>query len=211
MSETTLVHLLRHGEVQNPDGILYGRLPGYGLSPDGVAMADAAAAALAGHDVVLVMTSPLERARQTAVPVAAAFGLEPVPDERLIEPTNVFEGLAFGVGDGSLRRPRHWRHLRNPMLPSWGEPYAAVARRVLAAVADARAAARGREAVCVTHQLPIWVARRALEGRPLWHHPGRRQCGLASITRLTYHGEQLISIGYLEPAGLASRRPGKGA
>lgn len=211
MSDRTVVHLLRHGEVDNPAGVLYGRLPGYRLSADGRAMAAAAAAALGGRDVVRVLTSPLERARETAAPVAAGFGLEPVVDERLVEPANVFEGATVGVGDGSLRHPRYWRHLRNPVRPSWGEPYAEVAQRVLAVVADARVAGLGHEVVCVSHQLPIWVARRALEGRRLWHHPARRQCALASLTSLTFQAERLVSIEYAEPAGLASRRPSKGA
>ena len=211
MSERTVVHLLRHGEVHNPEGVLYGRLPGYRLSPEGEAMAAAAAEALAAHDVVLVVSSPLERAKQTAEPVAARFGLRVQVDERLVEPTNVFEGFTFGVGDGSLRRPAHWRHLRNPLRPSWGEPYAEIAQRMLTAVAAARDAARGREAVCVSHQLAIWVARRAVERRPLWHDPRRRQCALASLTSVTYDGDRFVSLDYSEPAGAPSRRPGRGA
>ncbi|HEV3068841.1 MAG TPA: histidine phosphatase family protein, partial [Streptosporangiaceae bacterium] len=39
MSDTTVVHLLRHGEVDNPRGIIYGRLPGYHLSANGRLMA----------------------------------------------------------------------------------------------------------------------------------------------------------------------------
>jgi broad specificity phosphatase PhoE len=211
MTERTVVHLLRHGEVHNPERVLYGRLPGYRLSPDGEAMALAAAEALAGRDVVRVVSSPLERAQQTAEAVAACFGLPVEVDDRLVEPTNVFEGLTVGVGDASLRRPRHWRHLRNPMRPSWGEPYAEIALRMLAAVADARDRARGREAVCVSHQLAIEVVRRAVQRRPLWHHPARRQCGLASLTSLTYHGDRVVSVDYSEPACAGSGRPGKGA
>ena len=209
--ETTIVHLLRHGEVHNPDQILYGRLPGFRLSEFGGAMAQAAAEALTGRPVRYLSCSPLERAQQTAAPVAERLGLEVTTEERLIEPTNVFEGRPFGVGDGALLRARSWRHLYNPFKPSWGEPYGTIAKRMAAAVADARARARGAEAVCVTHQLPIWTIRRAAEGRPLWHHPGHRLCGLASLTSLTYRGDDLISIRYAEPAGALSRLPGKGA
>jgi broad specificity phosphatase PhoE len=203
----TVVHLLRHGEVDNPRGILYGRLPGFHLSADGRQMAELAAKALAGRDVTRVVSSPLERARETAEPVASEFGLEAAIDDRLIEPENAFEGLTFGVGDGSLRRPSVWRHLWNPLRPSWGEPYAAMAVRMLAAVSDAREAARGHEAVLVSHQLPIWTVRRFVEGRPLWHRPDRRQCGLASLTSLTFDGERVVSVTYTEPAGAAARRP----
>src|SRR5215510_8609717 len=80
MPDTTVVHLLRHGEVSNPRGVLYGRLPGYHLSPEGEHMAKAAAAFLAGRDVTLLLSSPLERALETAAPARqlAAPG-QPVP------------------------------------------------------------------------------------------------------------------------------------
>ena len=66
----TVIHLLRHGEVFNPTGVLYGRLPGFHLSDLGQEMAERAAAALAGRDVALVWSSPMERAQETAAPVA---------------------------------------------------------------------------------------------------------------------------------------------
>jgi broad specificity phosphatase PhoE len=209
--QTTRIHLLRHGEVENPTGVLYGRLPDFHLSGAGAEMSEAAAAALRGRDVMLVRSSPLDRAQETAKPVAGEFGLAVETDDRLIEPSNVFEGLTFGVGDGSLRNPGHWRHLRNPLRPSWGEPYADIARRVLAAVGEARIAAAGHEAVLVSHQLPIWVARRALEGRRLWHRPDRRQCALASLTTLVYRDDAVVAIEYREPAGLAGRQRAHGA
>ena len=203
---TTIVHLVRHGEVANPGGILYGRIPGFRLSEDGQMMAKNAASFLAGRDVTVLRSSPLERAVQTAEPIAEEFGLTIEIDERLVEPWNHFEGLSIGVGDGALRAPRHWIYLRNPFRPSWGEPYKDVAARVLAAAADAAGAARGHEAVCVSHQLPIWVARRAAEGRPLWHDPRRRQCALGSVTSLTYLGDRLTSVNYAEPSGSAGSR-----
>ena len=207
MTSTTVVHLLRHGEVHNPDKVLYGRIPGFRLSPAGEAMAVAAADALRGRDVTAVVTSPLERARQTAAPIAAALSLEPRVDDRLIESDNVFEGRTVEFGAGSFQNPALWKHLYNPFTPSWGEPYDAVAARMLSAVAQAREEAEGHEAVCVSHQLPIWVTRRFVEGRPLWHRPDRRLCGLASLTSLTFAGDRLVSVTYSEPAGEASRQP----
>lgn len=192
----TVVHLLRHGEVHNPSGILYGRLPGYHLSESGRKMATAAATALAGRDVVHLASSPLERARETAQPLAEQFRLPVTIDPDLIETTNYFEGKRFGVGDGALRHPRAWWMIRNPFRPSWGEPYAVVARRMTAALHAARSAAAGAEAVCVSHQLPIWVLRCHLEGRRLWHDPRRRQCELASITSFHFRGGTLTEISY---------------
>ena len=200
MGETTVVHVLRHGEVHNPEKVLYGRLPGYHLSDLGLKMAERIAERVRGEDITYVVSSPLERAQETARPSAEALGLEVATDDRLIEAGNVFEGKTFGVGDGSLKRPVHWVHLRNPLRPSWGEPYVEIAERMLAAVHTARDAARRHEALCVSHQLPIWTARSFATGRRLWHDPRKRQCSLASLTSFTYDGDELVSVSYEEPA-----------
>lgn len=202
----TIVHVLRHGEVHNPKGILYGRLPGFRLSVTGQAQATAVANALAGHDITHVVSSPLQRAQETAGPIAKAHGLQIAEDENLIEAGNEFEGLRVAVGDGAFRRPRHWWKLRDPFTPSWGEPYLQIAHRMLAAVNAARVAAVGHEAVCVSHQLPVWTLRRFLQGERLWHDPRHRQCGLASLTSLVYEGDTLVDIVYSEPAGASDPR-----
>jgi broad specificity phosphatase PhoE len=208
MSET-VVHLLRHGEVENPDKILYGRLPGFRLSSLGEQMAKAAAAAVASRDITVVTASPLERAQQTAEPIAAQFDLPIGTDDGLIESSNFFEGKRVSVGDGALRDPRNWWVLRDPFGPSWGESYAMIAQRMYAAVEAARAAADGHEALLVSHQLPIWTLRRHLERKRLWHDPRKRQCGLASLTSLHFEDGRLAGIGYSEPAAhLVARSPG---
>ena len=200
MSDTTIIHLLRHGEVENPAGIVYGRLPGYHLSANGRAMAVAAADFFAERAVAALFCSPLERAAETARPVAGRLGLDIVTDDRLIESWNHFEGLKFGVGDGSLRRPGHWPYLVNPFRPSWGEPYHDVAARMLSMMATAREAAAGQEAVCVSHQLPIWVTRRMAERKRLWHNPATRECALGSVTSFSYTGGRLTGVYYTVPA-----------
>ena len=200
-STRTIVHVLRHGEVYNPKGILYGRLPGFHLSETGQAQARTVADSLAGHDITHVVASPLQRAQETAGPIAAAHGLSIAEDDKLIEAGNQFEGLRVAVGDGALSRPRHWWKPRDPFTPSWGEPYLQIAHRMLAAVNSARVAAVGHEAVCVSHQLPVWTLRRFLQGDRLWHDPRHRQCSLASLTSLVYEGDTLVDIVYSEPAG----------
>ena len=199
-SERSVVHLLRHGEVHNPEGVLYGRLPGYRLSDLGEQMAVRAAEALSDHDIAAVVSSPMERAQQTATPVAEVHGREIITEPLAIEADNVFEGQRVSVGDGVLRQPRTWRHLWNPFRPSWGEPYDDVAARMRQAIENTRALAPGREAVLVSHQLPIWIARLDAEGRRLWHDPRSRQCTLASLTSLTFDGDQLVAITYTEPS-----------
>jgi broad specificity phosphatase PhoE len=204
VTTTTTVHLVRHGEVENPSGVLYGRMPGFVLSELGKRQALVVAEHLAGNDITHVVASPLERAQQTAAPITDSHRLTLETDDRLIEAANAFEGLRVAVGDGALRSPRYWPRLRNPFLPSWGEPYMQIARRMLAAAYRARARAEGHEAVCVSHQLPIWTLRRFLEGKRLWHDPRRRQCSLASLTSLMFTDERLVGIRYTEPAGASS-------
>ncbi|WP_329313919.1 histidine phosphatase family protein [Streptomyces sp. NBC_01262] len=217
MSEITVVHLMRHGEVDNPSGVLYGRLPGYHLSDLGRKMADRVAEHLAGRDITHVVASPLERAQETAAPIAAVRSLETATDDRLIEAENIFQGKTFGVGDGALKNPGNWKHLVNPFKPSWGEPYVDQVVRMKAALDAARDAARGHEAVCVSHQLPIWIVRSFVERRRLWHDPRKRQCTLASLTSFTYDGDRIVAVGYTEPARdlvpahlLAGAKPVKG-
>ena len=197
----TAVHLVRHGEVHNPEHILYGRLPGYGLSETGQGQARRVAEHLASADVTALFVSPMQRAQETAAPIAEKLGVEPITDERLIEAANAFEGQYVGVGDGALRRPEFWPLLRNPFRPSWGEPYLEIAHRMLGAAHRARAAGAGHEAVCVSHQLPIWTLRRFLAGQRLWHSPTQRQCALGSVTTLLFDDESLADIAYTEPSG----------
>jgi broad specificity phosphatase PhoE len=196
----TTVHLLRHGEVHNPTGVLYGRRDGFHLSELGRTMAQRVADVVGGRDITHIVSSPLERAQETAGPLAEVREVDIVTDVRVIESTNVFEGETFGVGDGVLKRPGAWKHLWNPFRPSWGEPYKQVVARMLAGVYDARDAARGHEAVVVSHQLPIWITRLHVEGRSFLHDPRRRQCTLCSLTSFTFEGDQLTSLSYSEPA-----------
>jgi broad specificity phosphatase PhoE len=196
----TTVHLLRHGEVHNPNGVLYGRMDGYHLSDRGRLMAQRVAEAVEDRDITHVVASPLERAQETARPVAESHGLEVGTEPRVVESTNVFQGKRFGMGDHVLWKPAAWRHLWNPWKPSWGEPYAEVVARMKAAVADARDAAYGHEAVIVSHQLPIWVTRLHAENRSFLHLPTRRQCTLCSLTSLTFEGDRLTTVRYSEPA-----------
>jgi broad specificity phosphatase PhoE len=160
----TIVHLMRHGEVHNPMGVLYGRIAGYNLSELGHEMAAKVAESLKSNDITHLVASPLERAQQTARPLSDILKLDIVTDERVIEAGNKFEGKTFGVD-------------------------------------DARAAARGHEAVIVSHQLPVWTARRSYEKARFAHDPRKRQCSLASLTTLTFDDDAFVGLTYSEPAG----------
>lgn len=197
----TIVHLLRHGEVHNPRGVLYGRMAGFRLSELGRRMAQQVADVVGDRDITHVVASPLERAQETAQPLADRRELGIVVDDRIIESSNVFEGQKFGPGFKTLRKPSAWRHLWNPLRPSWGEPYLEIAERMMAAVHAARDAARGHEAVLVSHQLPIWTTRLHVEDRSFLHDPRKRQCTLCSLTSLHFDGDRLVKVSYSEPAG----------
>jgi broad specificity phosphatase PhoE len=180
--------------------VLYGRRGGYFLSALGRQMARRVADSIGDRDITQVWASPLERAQETATPLAERRGLDLVTDDRVIESSNVFEGTSFAGGTRALRKPSAWRHLWNPFRPSWGEPYKQVAARMMAAVQDARDAAEGHEAVIVSHQLPIWITRLHVEGRSFLHDPRRRQCTLCSLTSLTFEDDRLTTVRYSEPA-----------
>ena len=178
------IHLVRHGEVFNPQGVLYGRLPGYGLSDLGRQMAQAAADDLASREraVHALVSSPLQRTQQSSEPIAAAFGLEATLDDRVIEPENRFEGLKMHGRESALRDVRNWTYLVNPWEPSWGEPFRSIVTRMIQAMDDAWKSVDDGDVAIVSHQLPIWMVHRRVAGKSLSHDPRRRRCALSSIT-----------------------------
>jgi len=210
------IHLVRHGEVANPTGVLYERLDGFPLSARGHAMADAAAAALQADGIAVdrLLCSPLERTRQSAQPWADRFGVEAEADERLIEPWNRFAGRAFGMGAGLLLRPWAWRHLLNPAKPSWGEPFTEVAARMFDVMNAAADAATGSgDIVMVSHQMPICMVQRSVAGLPLPHDPRKRRVALSSITTFDRAEDGSWSeVAYRDPAAqLATEAVDRGA
>jgi len=198
---TQAIHVLRHGEVENPEKILYGRQPGWRLSARGQEMAQVVADWSKSLDLGAIHASPLQRAQETAAPIAAQHNLKIRTDENLIEAANIFEGKKFELGSGVLRHPPSWRYLWNPWRPSWGEPYIEQINRMLAAVFAAHQLANGKDAICVSHQLPIWILRSFIEGKHLIHDPRKRQCSLASVTSIHFDNDGVISgFTYSEPA-----------
>ena len=195
------VHVVRHGEVENPHKILYGRQPGWRLSDRGQEMAKAVAQWSSSLEIGALHVSPLQRAQETAAPIAAAHKISITTDDRLIEAANVFEGKPFGIGDGALLHPSAWRHLWNPWRPSWGEPYVEQINRMLAAIFSAHESGNGKDSICISHQLPIWILRSAIEGRRLLHDPRKRECSLASVTSVHFDTDNVISgVTYSQPA-----------
>lgn len=196
------IHLMRHGAVENPDGVIYGRLPGYGLSDRGRGQAAAVARRLASEDVGLVRSSPLERAQETAAIVAAVLGMDVTTDERLIESDTTLEGVGRAALS-FLRSPRNWWRLRNPWRPSWGESFAEIRDRMIAAIDDAVAEANGKDVVIVSHQTPVLVARLALENRTTPPWLAFMRCGLGSLTSVVIDDGRVVSTTYYAPPSTA--------
>jgi len=195
------IHFVRHGEVHNPEKILYGLQPGWRLSDRGKEMAAVIGQWSTKLDLGAIHASPLQRAQETVAPIIAKHKLSLTTDRNLIEASNVFEGKKFELGSGVLRHPASWRYLYNPWKPSWGEPYDQLISRMLKGLFAARDAAGGKDAICVSHQLPIWILRSAVEGRRLLHDPRKRECTLVSVTSFELDGEGMISsVSYSEPA-----------
>ena len=196
-----VIHFVRHGEVHNPEKILYGLQPGWRLSERGIQMAQVVAQWSKNLNLGAIHSSPLQRAQETVAPIIDNHKLQLTTDKNLIEASNIFEGKKFELGSGVLKHPKSWRYLYNPWRPSWGEPYDQIINRMLKALFSARDAAGGKDAICVSHQLPIWILRSAVEGRRLLHDPRKRECSLASVTSFELDSNgMVIGVSYSEPA-----------
>jgi broad specificity phosphatase PhoE len=196
-----VIHFVRHGEVHNPEKILYGLQPGWRLSERGIQMAQVVAQWSKNLNLGAIHSSPLQRAQETVAPIIDNHKLQLTTDKNLIEASNIFEGKKFELGSGVLKHPKSWRYLYNPWRPSWGEPYDQIINRMLKALFSARDAAGGKDAICVSHQLPIWILRSAVEGRRLLHDPRKRECSLASVTSFELDSDGMVTgVSYSEPA-----------
>lgn len=197
----TRIHLIRHGEVHNPSGVLYGRLPHFRLSERGHEMARRAAEELkaSGVKIGALYTSPLLRTQESAGHIEKLFGVDAKTDERLIEPYNIFEGRKLSARTVAIR-PHLVYHLRNPYSPSWGESYVAIVARMVEAMTELAAKTDGGDLVIVTHQLPIWITHRHLAGLRLAHNPSKRRCALSSITTFELTKDGLVEKDYKDPA-----------
>jgi broad specificity phosphatase PhoE len=148
--------------------------------------------------------SPLQRTRESAAPIAEAFQLEPVIDERIIEPTNHFEGT---VMRRALKNPVNWPFLVNPARPTWGEAYTSIEKRMRAAIDDAFDSVDDGDVILVSHQLPIWIAHLSVAGERYWHDPRKRRCSLSSITSFERTTEPIPDPAAPSPTGIQSAAP----
>ena len=214
--QATTIHFVRHGEVHNPDHILYERLPGFHLSDRGRRMAEATARYLAAspqtNTAAAVYSSPLDRTRETAQVILTALNetraarneesLELVTDQRIIEAGNNFRGTRIGHGEGALWRNGNWKLVTNLWKPSWGESYRQIAARVSAFAQEKVREHAGQQIIVVSHESPIWSYRHLLETGHPEHNMLLRHTALASVTSITYDSQtgNVMSITYVDPA-----------
>lgn len=198
---STTLHLVRHGEVENPKGVIYGRLPGYNLSERGQKQTEQAAERLKDADLALVWSSPLERAQETAQVIAAPHVIDVVLDDRLLESETTLEGLSRDVLH-FFRSPKQWWHFRNPLKPSWGESFGNIRARMLDAIKEASNEAGDREIALVSHQTPVLVARLTLTRKRMPPWLGLTPCGTGSVTTLELEEDGTVSsASYFAPKG----------
>ena len=214
--QATTIHFVRHGEVHNPDHILYERLPGFHLSDRGRRMAGATARYLAANPqtntAAAIYSSPLDRTRETAQAILTALNetraarneepLELVTDQRIIEAGNNFRGTRIGHGEGALWRNGNWKLVTNLWKPSWGESYRQIAARVSAFAQEKVGEHAGQQIIVVSHESPIWSYRHLLETGHPEHNMLLRHTALASVTSITYDSQtgNVMSITYVDPA-----------
>lgn len=163
------VFFVRHGEVENPDRVVYADMPGFGLSQRGRAEAGAAAEFLAGVSVTAIYASPLERAQETAGIVAAACEVPVRTRDDLTEwlLARRWKGVTWedlpAAFPGELEA-----YLEHPTdLPFAEESIPDLGGRVAAAAIQLAAAHPGERIVLVSHQDPIQAGRLVLRGLPL--------------------------------------------
>ena len=196
LSESTLVYLVRHGAVHNPERVRYGRLPGYTLSDEGRTQIQATARWLDAQPrrPTRVVSSPLERATQSAAILAERLGIDArATDERVIEARSRFDGLGY--------RRDLLAHLRRALFSGdRDEAPQSVAERMQRAIL-AHAVIDEGPVVIVSHQLPIQYARLAIEGAARrvrsWHR--RARCETASVHALVAEGQRIRFEQYFEP------------
>jgi broad specificity phosphatase PhoE len=195
----TPVYLVRHCDVENPAGVLYGHLPGFGLSARGVRQAHALGRFFAATQVRQIYTSPLERAQQTAHIIASYLdGVAVTTTPELVEAQ--FGRYLQGVKprDVVWRRPLWLVHMIRPGLLRRDETVPQMAARVREPIDRLLRDQPGAGGICVSHGDPIQAYWVEAEGRsPFALH--RLQCAKGGMLELEYEADRLVAKTYRPP------------
>ena len=166
---STIVHLVRHGEVHNPDHVVYADLPGFGLSERGRRQATEVGDHLAERSITAVYASPLQRATETAAAIAVPHGIvvSTVPELTEWFLAQRWKGLPWE--DLPTHRPGELEaYLGDPLHMYFSpESLEALALRMSRSVEELAGRHADQEIVIVSHQDPVQAARLALTHRTL--------------------------------------------
>jgi broad specificity phosphatase PhoE len=204
----TTLHLVRHCDVENPEGVLYGHLPGFRLSDKGVRQAHALGEFFAERPVREIYASPLERAQQTAHIIASYLDNAPVvTTPELVEARFGLHLQGVRPKDVPLKRPLWFVHMLWPGLLPNDESVAAMAARVRAPLSRLLRDFPGQEGICVSHGDPIqafWVESERRHAYALH----RLQCAKGGMLSLSYEDGELVSQQYRPPREVGAPEAG---
>jgi len=149
----TTIYLVRHGDVHNPDAIMYERLPGFRLSDLGRKQAHDLGKFLADKKISTIYASPLERTNETANIIASYHpGVTIAYDERLLEVSTTARGKK--VVD---LEAEHWNFYTPKYLENGGERLSDIWRRMSTVIREIVRKHKGQEIVVVSHGDPLMV------------------------------------------------------
>lgn len=191
----TLVFLCRHGQPENPQGVMYGHLPGFGLSALGKRQALGLGAFLRDYKVRACFASPLQRAQETARLAISRLDHEVPINSRddLVEAS--FGRYIEGVKRWQVpfRRPLFFVHAVSPGTLSFDEPVPAMAERVARVCREGVQTAAGGAAVMVGHADPIKAFWNRFLGQADWRFH-LLELDKGGFLELTYDGLELTAI-----------------
>jgi len=162
----TTIYFVRHGHVENKDGIIYGRLPGYRLSKQGREEAELAATYLANKNITQIYSSPLERCVETAEIIAEKVKITKI--ERLLGLTEVnaakWEGQPWAH---MIENPYYDKLINDPDTDKTDENLKDMAKRMVNATNKILDDHKGENIACISHEFPILALKLKLENKPL--------------------------------------------
>lgn len=210
-AETTC-YLTRHCDVENPDRVLYGHLPNFGLSAKGLDQGRALGRFLAAAPVSAIYTSPLQRALETTDLIRRELP-SPVPvleRQALVEAEfgRYLQGTRHK--DVVWRKPRWWVHMVWPGLLRGDESMREMHDRVESTVHEGLRDHPGSTFLCISHGDPIQAFWATLDRRPPWALH-RLQCAKGGTLRLRYQGSRLLEKTYLSPEQIEAAVESMGA
>lgn len=205
---STICYLARHCDVANPNGVVYGHLPNFGLSAKGHHQGAVMGRYLAGRGVGAIYTSPLQRAQESAALMAAEISPPPpvLVRQALLEAEfgKYLQGTRHR--DVLWSKPRWWVHMVWPGLVRGDESMGSMAARIEGAIKEGLGQYPGQSFVCVSHGDPIQAFWAASDHRWPWALH-RLQCAKGGLLELRYRGQTLVAKTYLSPQDLAAARP----